>query len=134
MPMRITPESGGGTIQPNPFIGPINHTVSLRIDVSALDDDLVDQYGYLKAGAIIRSNGAPISGASQVAYGAVVEATKVAANNGAALATAPDIDVAVALFVLINRDVLEDSLGRVLSANELAAIDAAGSHVAVTPT
>ena len=41
---------------------------------------------------------------------------------------------AVGLFVLINRDILEDSLGRALSANELAAVDAAGSHVAITST
>ena len=45
-----------------------------------------------------------------------------------------DIDVAVGLYVLLNRDIAEDVLGRALSADELAAINAAGSHVAVTPT
>lgn len=133
MPMKVT-AAAGGEVHANPFIGPIGHPVSLRIDVSALTANMVDQYGYLKPGVLVQASGVPVNGVTQIAYGAVIEATKVADNNGAALATAPDIDVAVGLWVLLNRDILEDLLGRVLSADELAAINAAGSHVAVTPT
>lgn len=133
MPIRVT-TSDGGDVHPSPFVGPINHTVAIRVDVSELDDDLVDDDGYLKPGVILQADGTPISDTGQIAYGAVVEATKIADNNTTALATAPDIDVAVGLFVLLNRDIAEDLLGRALSADELAAVNAAGSHVAVTPT
>jgi hypothetical protein len=107
------------------------------LDVSTLTIDEVDQYGYIKPGVLIQINGDKITGVSQVAYGAVIEAAKVApaGSDTAALgAITDDVEVAVGLFVLINRDILEDSLGRALSADELSAVDAAGSHVAITPT
>lgn len=133
MPMSVT-NTAGGDIHPSPFVGPVDHTVSLLVDVSTLTSDEVDAYGYLKPGVILQQNGDKITGTSQVAYGAVVEAVKVAADNTALGSVTDDVEVAVGLFVLLNRDILEDSLGRALSANELSAVDAAGSHVAITPT
>jgi hypothetical protein len=135
--MKISSVADAGEVHPNPFVGPVNHTVALLVDVSTLTTDEVDNYGYLKPGVILQANGDKITGASQIAYGAVVEAVQVApagSDDTALAAITTDVEVAVGLFVLLNRDILEDSLGRVLSANELAAIDVAGSHVAITPT
>lgn len=119
MPMRSKVVATEGEIHPTPFVGPIDHTVAIRVDVSALNANLVDSDGYLKAGVLLQRNGTPI-GVGTPKFGAVVEATKVADNNGAALATAPDIDVAVATICQLNRAILEDSLGRALSADEIA--------------
>jgi len=135
--MKISSVADAGEVHPNPFVGPVNHTVALLVDVSTLTTDEVDNYGYLKPGVIIQATGDKITAPSQIAYGAVVEAVQVApagSDNTALAAITVDVEVAVGLFVLLNRDILEDSLGRAVSADELAAIDAAGSHVAITPT
>lgn len=136
MPMSVS-STPGGEVHPTPFVGPVEHSVAVLLDVSTLTIDEVDQYGYIKPGVLIQINGDKITGVSQVAYGTVIEAAKVApaGSDTAALgAITDDVEVAVGLFVLINRDILEDSLGRALSADELSAVDAAGSHVAITPT
>lgn len=134
MPLKVT-EVAGGTVHPNPFIGPILMTVPVLLDVSSLDTEEVDQNGWIKPGVILRQNGAVISGASQIAYGCVAEAVKIAADNApATLAAAADVSIPVAVWCVLNRDIMEDSLGRALSANELAAVDIAGSHVAITNT
>ena len=134
MPNRITTTSGGATYG-NPFIGPVQHPVAIRVDVSDLTNVEVDAKGYLKPGVLLKEDGTIIDGTvGEYAYGAVVEATKVADDNTALAGVTDDIDVTVAPFALLNRDILEDNLGRALSANELAAIRAAGSRLAITPS
>lgn len=134
MPMSVTSVATAGEIHPSPFVGPINHTVGIKVDVSALTSNEVDANGYLKPGVILQQTGAPIGAPAQIAYGAVVEAVKVHTDNTTLAGVTADVEVAVGLYVLINRDIVEDSLGRALSADELSAVNAAGSHVAVTPT
>lgn len=133
MPIKVRGLTTGGEVHSSPFIGPINHTVAIRVDVSTLTSVEVDANGWLKPGILLLQAGTPVTGAAQVIYGAVVEPVKLA-DDVAGLASAPDVDVSVALFCLLNRDILEDIMGRALSANELAAVAAAGSHVALTPT
>jgi len=95
----------------------------------------VDQYGFIKPGVLLKSTGVLADGTvSEYIYGGVVEATKIHTDNTTLAGVTQDVDVAVAMFCLLNRDVLEDSLGRALTANELAAVNAAGSHVALTLT
>lgn len=128
-PVSVT-TTAGGSVHPNPFVGPVEHRVAIRIDVSTLTSAEVDADGYLKPGVPFQSTGALVSGAAQSIYGANVEATKIAANNaGATLAAAADVDVAVCTIGAINQDILEDCLGRALSANELAAFGAAGCRL-----
>jgi hypothetical protein len=120
MPMRVSAPTGGGNLAVTPFVGPINHTVAIRVDVSTLTSSLVDSRGYLKAGVMLARTGVPVAGAA-LKYGAVVEHTKVAASNSTAdLNAATDIDVAVAVICAMNRAILENSLGRVLTADEIA--------------
>ena len=137
MPMKVTETAAAGAVHPSPFIGPINHQVGILVDVSTLTTDEVDNYGYLKPGVILTQTGDLVSLTTEVAYGAVIEAVKVApagSDSTALAAITTDVEVAVGLWVLLNRDILEDSLGRAVSANELLAINAAGSHVALTNT
>lgn len=119
MPMAVRDLGGDGELYADPFVGTVNHTVAVRVDVSALTNTLVDANGYLKIGTLLTRAGIPI-GAGGLKYGAVRQTVKVAANNGAALATAPDIDVTVAVICTLNRAVMEDNFGRVLNADELA--------------
>lgn len=66
--------------------------------------------------------------AKEAIFGVTVEPVKIAASNAAADLTAgANVDVAVATICTVNRAIIEDELGRVLTANEILAYDAAGS-------
>lgn len=127
MGIKIEQTRTGGQAYGNPFVGPINHTAPVRLDVSGMDNTVVDARGFLKPGVLLRRNGTlvgAVAGAAEAAYGANVEAVKVAASNSAPdLAAAVDIDIAVATVCQINRAILEDNLGRALTAGELASTD-----------
>jgi hypothetical protein len=127
MPITVTSRPGGVN-HPNPFRSPINATMQLRVDVSGLTANEVDVDGYLKPGVPLARDGTLV-GAAEAVRGCNVEAVKIAADNApATLAAANDVDVAVATFVVVSQDILEDILGRVLTAAEIAGFDLAGSH------
>lgn len=128
MPIGFKPGMQEGSVLVNPFVGPVNHTAPVRIDPSTFKADVttVDRYGYLKSGVLLRRDGTLITGAGQRAYGMVVEPVKVAeSNSNTDLDAAPSRDVAVAVICMVNRKLGEDNLGRVYSANELAAAEIA---------
>ena len=134
MPIRIRKTAAGGSGYGWPFIGPVDHTVQLKVDVSALTLKEVDKRGYLKPGVPFKRNGTLI-GAGEKLYGVSVEATRVAESNSADdLAAAVDPFVAVATIAQVNRDIVEDNLARALTADEVAAFDAAGSKISLTNT
>ena len=137
MPMSVTSQAGGA-VHPNPFVGPINHTVSMPVDVSGLTTAEVDEFGYLKPGVLFKIVGGLAvladGTAGEYIFGANVEAVKVAPDNSNLAGVTNDIEISLGMFLLVNRDILEDALGRALTANELAAAAAAGSHVVITPT
>lgn len=56
MPMTST-STAGGTVHPSPFVGPTNYPAAVRVDVSRLSTDEVDQFGYLKPGVILTRDG-----------------------------------------------------------------------------
>lgn len=146
-PITIEQTRAGGMSYGNPFVGPIDHTAPVRVDVSALDATVVDARGYLKPGVPLSRDGTLINayaaGPPEVladyVYGVTVEAVKVAAGNTAAdLTAAADIDVAVCVVGAVNRAIMEDVLGRALTAAEIdgftgasGAKGAAGSKVAL---
>lgn len=129
MPLKVTATAAAGELHPNPFIGPINHTASIRVDVSALTNKEVDAYGWLKPGVPLTRTGILVGAAPAFVYGCVAEAVRVHTDNTTLAGVTNDIDVAVATIGQINRKILEDSLTRVLTANELAGFDAAGSRM-----
>lgn len=57
MPMKITAVAAAGEAYASPFIGPVNHTATVRVDVSALTTYEVDTYGYLKPGVFLTRAG-----------------------------------------------------------------------------
>jgi len=135
MPLRAKSLASGGDVYGYPFVGPINHTGTVRVDVSALTSDEIDENGYLVPGVPLKVDGTLVSGTGEVIYGVVIEAIKVAEGNAAGdIAAGVDQDVALALIGVVNRDIVEDNLGRVLSADEIAAFAAAGSSMRLLPT
>lgn len=130
MPLSIT-RTLGDTLYPDPFIQ-AGHVTSVVVDVSALTSTFVDSDGFLKPGTILKADGTLITGASQTALGMVRHPIKVAAGNASGqLNAATDIPVPVVTSGIINQTLVADLLGRVLSANELAALVAGGSNIVV---
>lgn len=132
MPIDITTTAGGGT-HASPFVGPTDFRATVPVTPSGLTTAEVDEDGVLKVGTPLKSDGTLADGTvGEFIFGCVAEDVKVAASNVAGdLAAASAIDVAVVTIGQVNRAILEDNLGRALTANELAAIAAAGSHLAL---
>lgn len=129
MPMSARVRTVAGQGYGRPFRGPVDHTAQIAVNVTALTVAEVDADGYIKPGVVLQKNGTLITAAAQIAYGVVPEPIKVANSN-----SAPDLAAASAAFQLavgvigmVNRAIMEDNLGRVLTANEIAGFDLAGS-------
>jgi hypothetical protein len=99
-----------------PFVSPI---ISFTIADGAEDFDIGDTFTL-----------AATAGASDVLYGVVVEATKLVASNSDDDRVG-EFSVVVTVHALVNRDILEDVLGRVLTAGE---VDAFSDHGALQLT
>lgn len=126
MPPKVT-TTAGGDVYESPFVGPVDFVTVVLVDLSTLSTDEVDADGVLKPGVLLKDNGALADAtAGEFIYGAVAEATKVADDNSN-LAGETDVEVAVCTIGQVNRAILEDVLGRALTANEVSAIKAAGS-------
>lgn len=102
-----------------PFVSPI---INFTIADGATDFDIGDTFTI-----------AATAGALDRVHGCVVEAVKVAASNSDTDRTAAGtVPVVVATHGLVNRDLLEDILGRALTASEIAGF--AGSNLTLTTT
>lgn len=130
MPVRIRDGTQGVQTPVTPFVGPIDHTQPVEIDPSDFfGSDWLDARGYLKQGTPLQADGTPVSDVDQVVAGCLVEATQIVFPEGAAITQTmldaeADRPVIITPVCQLNQDVLEDSLGRALNANELAAIAA----------
>lgn len=132
MPLGITTTAGGLAHSPV-FVGQIIGTDVVKVDLSDLSDEEVDADGYIKPGVPLDKNG-NIVGAGIPVWGVTIEPIKVASGGtDAILDAATDCFVTVG-FGLCNRDVMEDNLGRALSADEIAGFDLAGSNCRITRT
>lgn len=125
MPISVS-KTVGRISYMNIFIGPLNHTTHVKLDVSTLTANEVDPQGYVKPGTMLKVDGTLVSGASQAIFGVVPEATKIRMDNANLGADTSDPLIAVATIAQVSRGVVEANLGRALSANELAAIPASG--------
>lgn len=130
MPMNVSQPTSESSSYSLPFVGPIDHTAQIEIDITALTDDEIDAKGYLKPGVPFRRDGTLVSGGGQFVFGVTIEPLKVADSNSATdiAAASAARNVAVATICQVNRALAEDQLGRAYTANELAAFDAAGSR------
>jgi hypothetical protein len=136
MPLEIT-NTAGGQAYANPFIGGVDHPAQIKVDVSGLTTNEVDAFGYLKPGVPLAKTGILVGVAPAFVYGVTFEAQKIVpANptNGTLAAVTVDPIVTINTVGHVNRDVLEDNLGRALTADEIAGFDAAGSKIALSAT
>lgn len=128
MPLTRRSLATAGEIYPLPFVGPHDHTHALAVNVGALTTAEVDADGYLKPGVPLNASGALIATeatpgtTTDSVFGVTVEPIKVAESNAAAdLTAAGTMDIALVTIGQVNRAVVEDILGRVLTADEVAA-------------
>lgn len=128
MPMRVTPTATAGEVHANPFVGPTDHPATVRVTPGNFTAAEVDAKGYMKPGVPLAKDGTPVTpyaaGPPEVpadyVYGVVLEAVKVADSNSAAdLGAAGAVDVVVAVIGAVNRAIVEDNLGRALTAAEV---------------
>ena len=128
MPMQRKSVLAAGDVIASPFLGPCKLGVAIVVDPDTFATGEVDANGYLKPGVPLKRDGTLVA-ATQAVYGCVAEAVKIANSNSAGDRTAaPNIEVTVYLDAFVNRAVLEDILGRVLTAAEIAGFDLAGSQ------
>jgi hypothetical protein len=134
MPLRISTTDGGAS-HGNPFVGPIVSTAVVKVDVSDMSAYEVDANGYLKPGVPLKQDGNLVGSAAFV-FGVTVEAVKIATGNTDAILDAITVDpfVTVATICQVSQDIIEDTLGRALTADELAGFDVAGSKVSLIRT
>jgi hypothetical protein len=132
--MLAITKTAGGAPYGNPIVGQPLGMTQIKLDVSTLSTNEVDANGYLKPGVPLKVNGALVSGTTQVIYGITVEAQKILTGNTTLGSETFDPLVTVCTIGLVNFDVVEDNLGRALSANEIAAFAAAGCHLQTTTT
>lgn len=136
MPMSIT-TTAGGIGYGNPWIGGVNHPAQIKVDVSVLTIAEVDQFGYLKPGVPLTKAGILVGAAPAFVYGVTIEAQKIVPDNPTDVTLAAvtvDPIITVNTVGHVNRDVIEDNLGRALTADEIAGFDAAGSKIALSAT
>jgi hypothetical protein len=127
MPIRVTnPATSGGTNYADPFVGDVGHTAQIACDLDGLTTDEVDANGYLKPGVPLTQAGALV-GVGKAVFGVTQEAIKLVANNGAAKTGV--FQIVVATIGQVNRDVIEDLLGRALTADEVTGFGLAGSTI-----
>ncbi len=131
MPMRVTALTPATISRDyeSPFVGPVDHTFGILVNIAVLTTREVDSKGYLKPGVPFTKAGALV-GAGGYVWGVTVEEVKVGDGNTAPLLTAAGIrEIAVATEGSINQDVAEDMLGAPYTANEIAGFNAAGSKI-----
>ena len=126
--MRQVQDFTGGSLYRPVFEG-MPHGIPQRITPSDFDGtDWVDADGYLKPGTPLKADGTPAgSVVDETAESVIPYSTQIAESGSTEdLAAAPDGDIAVSKRGEIVQDYVEGNLGRALTANEKAAINASG--------
>jgi len=127
--------SAAGSIYGRPFVGPTNHFAQISVDITLLTAAEVDSQGFLKPGVPFSAAGTLV-GAAVPVFGVTPEPLDVlhippfsTLTFAAALAAAGTQQLAVCIIGSVNRKIMEDNLGRVLNANEIAGFGLAGCLV-----
>lgn len=137
MPMHVKKTAGGTTYAPV-FLGNILAMEQVLVDVSELTTAEVDADGWLKPGVPFKQDGTLADGSGHI-YAVNPEPQNLH------LDTVPPTDVSLAADTktyplgmgtmgTVNRDVIEDNLGRALTANELTAFATAPCKINLTLT
>lgn len=135
MPLSVA-KTTGTTTYGNPIVGEPGPLLQVVVDISELDTKLVDADGFLVPGAMFKSDGTQPDG-SGFLYAVNPEPIKIIDYVPTDVLLAADTDtipVGCVTGGILNRDIIEDNFGRAMTANELAAVIAAGSQFIVTNT
>ncbi len=127
MPIRFKKSGTVRRLYASPFVGPIDYTVGIQVNLAVLTAFEVDAQGYLKPGIPLRRDGTLVTAGGYV-FGTTVEEVKVADNNLPATIAALGVqEIAVATICQVNESVASEVLGREYTAAERAGFIAAGS-------
>lgn len=133
MPITINRVKNSDLVYASPFRGKVDHFVQIKIDVSALTNTQVDSNGFLKPGVVLTLAGlSPTAAGDKV--GVLTEPVKVHTNNTTLAGVTDDVSAGFGVIGILNRDVMEDNLGRALTAAEINALDGGGSRLVLTLT
>ena len=137
MPLRVS-KTTGTTGYGHPIVGDSLGLLQVVVDISELTIAEVDADGYLKPGVMFKSDGTQPDGTGFL-YAVNPEpifighATIPPTDISLAADTAT-IPVGMVTAGILNRDVIEDNLGRAMTANEITAVTVAGSRFTLTNT
>ena len=137
MPLKIKKTVGGTTYGPV-FLGEILAMEQVLVDVSELTTDEVDADGWLKPGVPFKQDGTLADGSGHI-YAVNPEPqdlmlSTVPPTNGTLAADTKTFPLGMGTIGTVNRDVIEDNLGRALTANELTAFATAPCKINLTLT
>lgn len=137
MPMHVKKTVGTTTYAP-PFIGEILAMEQVLVDVSELTTDEVDADGWLKPGVPFKQDGTLADGSGCI-YAVNPEPQNlhldtIPPTNGSLAADTKTYPLGMGTMGTVNRDVIEDNLGRALTANELTAFATAPCKINLTLT
>ncbi|HEY0659600.1 MAG TPA: hypothetical protein VGD05_14085 [Pyrinomonadaceae bacterium] len=133
MPGMVT-KTSGAIAYGKPFIDGPRDVLHVKVDVSALTTAEVDIDGYLKAGVPLAIDGLLIGASNTKRVGVTPNEVKIADTNTGLAGITADPFVAVAFSGTVNRDSMEDNLGRALTANEIAGLNGVGSSIKLSLT
>ncbi len=132
MPLKVSTTTGGLTHSPV-FVGKINGTDVVKVDISDLSSYEVDEDGYIKPGVPFKKDGNLI-GSGDPVWGVTIEPIQITTGNTDTILDAETDCFVTVGFGLCNRDIIEDNLGRALTPDEIAGFDLAGSNCRLTRT
>ena len=138
MPITVRSRASEAASYGNPLVGPAEYRDVVLLDISDLTTFEVDAENYVKPGLPLAKDGSTVGSAVPV-YGVVMEATKLVhatdpATDVSLAADTGTMQIAVCTHGIVNRDIVEDNLGRALTADEIAGFALAGSHLHLTRT
>lgn len=146
MPLIFGTATTSTTSYTNPFVGPPQMPVQLKVDVSALTAGAageVDAYGVLKPGTpfgvtggllVIVPNGGKTYGVTAEPIQLDVGGAATGAVTDTTLDNATDQPITVYCGGTVSRDIAEDNLGRAYTSDEIAGFNIAGSQLRLTET
>ena len=129
----ITTQKTTGQFYQPAFHGQPPKNVSVTIDPSVFDTlDYIDANGYLIPGTPLQADLTAADGPGDTAKYIIPYATKIAMSNSTTdLTAATNNTIAGATGGDVDRKAVENNLGRVLTADEVAAIEATGRFILV---